>query len=614
MKNKSYHQFERNRYFYGKLMTVRDFEAEQKYFNDKRRLANRLLHGPGIVCGLDVVSVDDRTISVEAGIALDYGGREIVVPSPVIRKLSTIDGYSDNEEEKDIYLCIEYDEKGKEPINAVVDSTSYSDEGSEFNRCQETYRLFLKNDLQSRKVNTLSKIIEDVQIIYNDENICISQAVPRYVNPLGEFDIRIVVEKKSDITGISFEYELKSDFFKSKEEGGKIKVVFNEPEKQQKGIYEVKLALLAEEVFNVTGNLEVDQESFRLSAGGKTVKSCMKSKCGIEIIQEPIKDRIRRDYFELTLDKALEENEDDVVCLARIRVLKAGEAYIIQEIHKVPFNQYVYSSPLLSLLSSVESGYGRSEAGIKAVAYPLEISRQPEVSASFNKDTGVFDFKFGIPVPPTSDYVYATGIEAIELGVNAKMNKKFYSGEIEHGLGPGPVYILLGIEENREQSSILEYDSRQVLFGERSVFEKSEYEPDVPEVSLGAIAYTQRGTFRIGVKLLDSTDDAVLKIRWIAFKYNDVTTEKQQYGFRNIDVHIVPDTITVKVREKIKLKAVVSGTGNTECKWSMADAGGGSVDANGVYEAPNTPGVYEVVAVSCEDPQKKASAFIVVKE
>lgn len=46
--------FERNAYFYGKLLTVRDFQAEQQYFMAKERTAHRLLHGVGIVCGLNV--------------------------------------------------------------------------------------------------------------------------------------------------------------------------------------------------------------------------------------------------------------------------------------------------------------------------------------------------------------------------------------------------------------------------------------------------------------------------------------------------------------------------------------------------------------------------------
>jgi len=43
--------FERNNYFYGKLMTVRDFETEQRYFTDKGERVMRLIHGIGIVCG-----------------------------------------------------------------------------------------------------------------------------------------------------------------------------------------------------------------------------------------------------------------------------------------------------------------------------------------------------------------------------------------------------------------------------------------------------------------------------------------------------------------------------------------------------------------------------------
>ena len=38
-------------------MTVRDFEAEQQYFDGKRYLINRLLHGTGIVCGFEKVEL-----------------------------------------------------------------------------------------------------------------------------------------------------------------------------------------------------------------------------------------------------------------------------------------------------------------------------------------------------------------------------------------------------------------------------------------------------------------------------------------------------------------------------------------------------------------------------
>lgn len=85
MTNLSLFPIERNRYFYGKLLTVRDFELEQKYLNDKRRLLNLAIAGPGVVCGLTVSKSDDMTLMLESGLALDCMGREIVVDAPVIK-------------------------------------------------------------------------------------------------------------------------------------------------------------------------------------------------------------------------------------------------------------------------------------------------------------------------------------------------------------------------------------------------------------------------------------------------------------------------------------------------------------------------------------------------
>ena len=93
MKNTQLYPFERNHYYYGMLLSVENFNAEQKYLNDKRRLINRLVHGSGVVSGLNVVAIDEQTISLESGLAFDSTGREIVVANPVTKKLSMINGY-----------------------------------------------------------------------------------------------------------------------------------------------------------------------------------------------------------------------------------------------------------------------------------------------------------------------------------------------------------------------------------------------------------------------------------------------------------------------------------------------------------------------------------------
>jgi hypothetical protein len=124
------HQFERNHYFYGKLMTVRDFETEQSYMNEKRSLINRLIHGAGIVCGFyDIDGTKGITLAKingklsitfnNGGIALDCCGREIVVPAGSVKEL-TIPAFDNNL----LYLYLKYKECKRENVNAASNASS----------------------------------------------------------------------------------------------------------------------------------------------------------------------------------------------------------------------------------------------------------------------------------------------------------------------------------------------------------------------------------------------------------------------------------------------------------------------------------------------------------
>lgn len=149
MKNLTYIPFTRNRYFYGKLLTAEDFEQEQRYLNDKRRLINRFVLGSGIVAGLEVIRVDDYNISLEMGLALDETGREIVVDKPEIRKLSQLDGFEEATSEEgaeSLYLCIEYQETPEEPVQNIANPSVHVSEETEYNKYQENYHLYVTDD------------------------------------------------------------------------------------------------------------------------------------------------------------------------------------------------------------------------------------------------------------------------------------------------------------------------------------------------------------------------------------------------------------------------------------------------------------------------------------
>ena len=76
-----YNNSKRARYFHGMLMTDRDFTKEQRYHIEKRKLLNRMLHGSGVVCGLEIRPTDcsSSKIVINPGLALDCNGNEIYV-------------------------------------------------------------------------------------------------------------------------------------------------------------------------------------------------------------------------------------------------------------------------------------------------------------------------------------------------------------------------------------------------------------------------------------------------------------------------------------------------------------------------------------------------------
>jgi len=75
----------RPNYFPGRLLTADDLREEQEYHREKHRRHLQMLHGFGVVDGLDVdVASDGATIAIEPGLAIDRYGREIVLDDLVV--------------------------------------------------------------------------------------------------------------------------------------------------------------------------------------------------------------------------------------------------------------------------------------------------------------------------------------------------------------------------------------------------------------------------------------------------------------------------------------------------------------------------------------------------
>ncbi|MDF2959259.1 MAG: hypothetical protein K0S39_994 [Paenibacillus sp.] len=526
MKKTRYYPFERNRYFYGKLLTVRDFESEQKYFNDKRRMMNRLLHGAGVITGLQVIAVDDKSVSVEMGAAIDALGREIIISSPVTLKLSMMDGFTNNEYAKNVYLCVAYDEKGKEPVHSVANAAVRSDEISEYNRVLESYRLFIREEAPDPASFPTESVMEQTSVLYQDAQVRILQTTPRYVNPGQLFEMTLRIEKTLQAAKVFFQYEITGDQVEPDSHGI---ATFNEPQDRQETEYEIKVLLRAGRSAKGKSRIGVKRDTAVLRIGDKQVNIAAANMNELNIINGSVKEQWLDDYVNRSLEDSLESSSEPCIYLAKINLLQMGPTYIIEKVEPVPFGEYVYNATALHKLSQNDRAASSPVDGpiaTKSAVKSLGSDQTPELSVTYNREKNELSFDLGLPDVRSSEELRTGIVEIPVASLNkfavspfGKGGKSYVSDEIEHGLGVGNAYIVTGVEEVSDDyiSDILS-SSERVFYGASDVFKGSEFEQSGPEVKIGTLVYPRKGTFRIGVRLQQPTEATKIRIRWWAYK------------------------------------------------------------------------------------------------
>ncbi len=511
--------FERNRYFKGKLMTTRDFETEQQYFNDKRRLLNRLFFGGGIVCGLQVLKIDEKTISVEKGLAIDSSGREVMLEKNIIMdkgilraELNKIEGLEDEEFMKDLYLCIQYKEEEKDVVNSVLENKQ------EHNLVKDSCEIFLSDERPDTSDFGLSYLIEDKKLLCVVEDIKetrtlkesqrlkVWQTVPRFVNPGDVFEIVVTVEKGYFSDAVRLEYEIESEEFEPVEKDG-FKISYSESLRNKDWLHSYKCLVRAKETLdNKSGKIRIKDGRMKISIGDRQYIEEVQLANSPKIIVESLKERVLKEYSNRSYDDAALSTKGNAICLARVSFYKYKSSYSIESVERVRADEYAVSLPLIRVLDNLDKKHDKNAAHSKDENLVSEVR------------------EFLAQTAATSAKTSSSGIQYIDFNTAQKVgNKYFTENEISHELGIGPVYIGTGLELNYQDtlSGILNNDS-EIFYGSNMVFEDSEYAPDIVGVNIGVILYPNRGTFRIGVSIRPQKHKQQridgINVRWWAFK------------------------------------------------------------------------------------------------
>lgn len=591
MNHDHFFPLERNRYFYGKLLTVRDFEIEQRYNCTKRELLNRVLQGVGVVCGFGITASDDTTLMIESGLALDYQGREIVLPETVFRKLQMLEGHETLSGKQDAYLCVAYDETAAEPVNAVGTEAGSS---RQFNLTREGCRLFLTAQAPEYRGLLEATGHENVSILYSSPELTLVMSVPASVCGGTEFTVQVLVVKNEKTPPVNFSLEGESAFVES--ENGRVRLSYRESREEKRQVYTVDFHLKARALSDISSKLLPVGGELNVELGSHKYKNYLNLDASVYLCRTQKLLEERRHRMD-NLDRHL-MGRDVPIYLAKLELIHSAGGVFLGSVTNLPFGQ--------SVRRETESKSGSvGELQVTTDVRSLEYWQKPDVRAVYQPERQSLHFDFGIPSPEQYDYAVAHGTVELTMPGGIRVNSRVCSDEIAHGLGPGAVDVRLSVEFTDANDEVA------LLHGNSEVFRAKNISVTPPWVETAVVVYPEKGTMRIGLWLHDSVDGNRVTVHYFAQKPERDTS--RILSQRQVSLTVTPEFSRLTRRGTLRFQGEVVGSEDKRILWRVKEENGGAIDANGIYQAPELPGTYEIVAAAGVDETVTASAFVIVE-
>lgn len=591
MNNNMLLPFERNRYFAGKMLTSADFAAEQEYMNNKRRFLNNVMYGSGIVCGFGVYSLDDLSLFIESGVAIDRLGREIIIESSIVKKLSAIEGFEQIDSNQ-LTLCIRYKEENIHPVYSV--NRQKAETEYEFNRTKEGYELFFVATDEVIKNNVIETEFLTNGVLYQDADYTVMLEMPATVCVNKDVKLTVKVLKTSaEDKKLSFSGVVQLPAFTTSEGGHELAIEFSDVNLiegrslEQEYWVHVNNANISETVLilkNGVCNVNINDEELEEN-----------SNFSMKILISDILPRelVDRELGKVSLEMYGMGDVNDFICLADITLMRTDSAYIIEYISERNVKKYI-EAPSVNIL--------RNEY--------LEYFKNGDKKVNVASD-GVYSK----PIIPFRDMdnhrvKVATGIVEIPIGDRAKAGEVFYSGEIMHGLGIGNVYVEVG-QELVENSGITGANSKSTIYGNASLFETDK--KNGPETDTAVKVLNDKGSFVVAARFNKDYDCIMLVYRWVAIKLSAIGDENDNPS-ESQWIEAETPTIVLGTGESSYLGVKFHNMEKCSIEYEVMEKQSGEVTMDGIYTAPNKEGVYEIKISCVEKPFICTYVYVIVKK
>ncbi len=594
MKNTKLYPFERNRYYPGKMLTSADFQAEQTYFNNKRRFINNLMYGAGVVCGCGVFSLDDLSLLVESGVAIDGLGREIVMESSVVKKLSAIEGFEGLKTNL-ASLCLRYRE---EPVHTVYTMNQGAGEDKreyEYNWISENYQLFLMDQEEAAKQYPMEAEFLTSAVLFENDDFTVKLVMPATVCRGKNVKLEIEVEKHStENKKLTYHGSLQIPVFVTPEGQHELEIDLEDISLGYKEKMKKEYWLVTQDVTMLDTSVLLKSGSASAWIDGTAVETAASCSMKVMISDRTPRELVNREIGRMSLEMRNMGGYKDYVRLADLRLVRTESAYIIEEVLEKEVKTYITAPAQEDL---------RSE-------YLEYFVKEGEV---LNRKTACLEKTEDQSGQQTENHVpeVATGILEIPLGESARKGDIRYSGEIMHGLGRGNVYVDIGYEYITEDAA-LHASAKNTIYGNPDLFKGGKTAAVDAETAVKVM--NDKGSFIVAARLLENVDYLVLTYRWIAIKFpagNDLGLA-ENYNGKSISTDT--PTVVMGTKESHYFHVKYNNMESCSVAYELTEPGSGEITSDGVYTAPAKEGVYEIRIYCIDMPIICTYAYAIVKK
>lgn len=575
------------------MLTSADFQIEQLYMNNKRRFLNEVMFGSGIVCGCSVFSLDDLSILVESGVAVDDYGREIVIESSVVKKLSAIEGFEELHS-NDVFLCLRYKEEDVHSVYSVGHQSSKGNE-YEFNRISEGFEFFLIDEDAVEEDFALDDEFLTNQCLYEDSDFEVTLTIPSKVSKGKNVKAVIKVTKKSDrMAKFSYIGTLQTPVFTSEDGEHEITFSFDDVSLFEGQNVATECWMKAQETEIDGAELVMKAGSVKASIDGLDVATSTVPPIKVSILDISPEQLITSEIAKLSLEMRFSVGLRDYLKLAKLTLVRTESAYIIDKITESKVKKFIatpseYNDRIKYLSFFGASGSEHASFGGKNEG-PGLIGR--------TENTG-------------SRYQIATGTLEIPLGDKVHKGDVRYSGEIMHGLGKGNVYVEIGYECFEDDMSI-GTNAKSTIYGKADLFEGAG--DKLAGIETAVKVLNDKGSFIAAAKVNREVDFLMLTYRWVAIKFPSGNDFGLSEDISNKSITAETPTVVLGTKDSYFFNVQFHNIEKCSVTYELTEEGSGEISAEGVYTAPSKEGVYEIRIYCTDMPLICTYAYAIVKK